>query len=128
MGWIYLSIPASLLSTVSYLVYHFVVTFLFFGCQSEDSINLSYGFYNRLIHIEIVYPNASDKATLYTDCSRSVVSVGESFSTDVLLLQEVDPSMYSHRKKGDGPSGQQKRKHQITYLAFQVSGAIYSLN
>ena len=36
------------------------------------------------------------------------------------LTEEVDPAAYAHRKKGEGPSGQQKRKHQITYLAFQV--------
>lgn len=36
------------------------------------------------------------------------------------LSQEVDPRSFSHRKKGEGPSTQEKRKHQITYLAFQA--------
>lgn len=39
------------------------------------------------------------------------------------MTEEVDPASYAHRK-GDGPSGQQKRKHQITYLAYQVCVAM----
>lgn len=34
-------------------------------------------------------------------------------------MTEEQPERTSH-KKGDGPSSQQKRKHQITYLAHQV--------
>jgi hypothetical protein len=35
------------------------------------------------------------------------------------MTQEQDTKTHSHRKK-DGPTTQQSRKHQITYLAFQV--------
>lgn len=37
------------------------------------------------------------------------------------LSQEVDPVMsFSKKRNKDMPSSQQKRKHQITYLAFKV--------
>ena len=35
------------------------------------------------------------------------------------MTQEQDTKTHSHRKN-DGPTTQQRRKHQITYLAFQV--------
>lgn len=36
-------------------------------------------------------------------------------------LSEEQPKMRSHsHKKNDGPTTQQRRKHQITYLAFQA--------
>ena len=44
-------------------------------------------------------------------------------SREWLTKQLTEESQYtsaqSHKKK-DGPTSQQKRKHQITYLAFQV--------
>jgi hypothetical protein len=35
------------------------------------------------------------------------------------MTQEQETKTHSHRKN-DGPTTQQRRKHQITYLAFQV--------
>jgi proline-rich protein PRCC len=40
-------------------------------------------------------------------------------------MTEEQPARMSH-KKGDGPTSQQKRKHQITYLAHQVHNAYLS--
>lgn len=36
------------------------------------------------------------------------------------LTEEKNTNIQSHKKK-DGPTTQQRRKHQITYLAFQVN-------
>ena len=38
------------------------------------------------------------------------------------ITEETDPMMAA-KKKTDQPSSQQKRKHQITYLAFKVKVA-----
>ncbi|XP_067931124.1 proline-rich protein PRCC-like [Watersipora subatra] len=46
--------------------------------------------------------------------------ISEMELTKNITEEVVDPAAWAHRKKGDGPSGQQKRKHQITYLAFQA--------
>jgi hypothetical protein len=37
------------------------------------------------------------------------------------MTQEQNTKIHSHsHRKNDGPTTQQRRKHQITYLAFQV--------
>ncbi|KAJ4447758.1 hypothetical protein ANN_09766 [Periplaneta americana] len=40
------------------------------------------------------------------------------------LTQEQETKIHSHsHRKNDGPTTQQRRKHQITYLAFQFEPA-----